>query len=90
MGLWALGRFAADTRHGVACGADIPGGRALYQLVEGHYAANSQQDAQMFLRYWLDDDGWIALHDMQVRAAAYDLDVTQVLRRVASVELPTP
>ncbi|MCL1627655.1 MULTISPECIES: hypothetical protein [Roseinatronobacter] len=82
-------RQDSETRHDIACGTDTRDG-ARYQLVEGRYTANSQQDAQMFLRYWLDDDGWIALHEMQVRAAAYDLDVTQVLRRVESVKLPTP
>jgi len=79
----------AETRHDVACSTETRDG-VTYQLVEGRYTANSQQDAQMFLRYWLEDDGWIALHEMQVRAAAYDLDVTQVLQRVAQVNLPTP
>ncbi|MCC1481919.1 hypothetical protein [Roseibaca sp. Y0-43] len=82
-------RREAETRYDVACRADTRDGVA-YQLVEGRYIANSQQDAQMFLRYWLDPDGWIALHEMQVRAAAYDLDVTQVLTRVDAVELPVP
>lgn len=44
----------------------------------------------MFLRDLLDDHGRIVRHEMQVRAATYDLDVTQVLRRVDRVELPTP
>ncbi|SUZ31167.1 hypothetical protein ROE7235_00903 [Roseibaca ekhonensis] len=82
-------RTEAETRHDVACSTDIRDG-VSYQLVEGRYIANTQQDAQMFLRYWLEDDGWIAFHDMQVRAAAYDLDVTQVLQRVERVDLPTP
>lgn len=82
-------RTEAETRHDVACSTDTRDG-VSYQLVEGRYIANSQQDAQMFLRYWLADDGWISFHDMQVRATAYDLDVTQVLRRVERVDLPTP
>lgn len=82
-------RREAETRHDVACSTDTRDG-AEYRLVEGRYVANSQQDAQMFLRYWLDPDGWIALHEMQVRAAAYDLGVTQVLTRVDTVELPAP
>lgn len=82
-------RTEAETRHDVACSTDIRDG-VSYQLVEGRYIADTQQDAQMFLRYWLEDDGWIAFHDMQVRAAAYDLDVTQVLQRVDRVDLPTP
>lgn len=82
-------RTEAETRHDVACSTDTRDG-VSYQLVEGRYIANSQQDAQMFLRYWLADDGWISFHDMQVRATAYDLDVTQVLRRVERVDLPIP
>jgi len=82
-------RQEADTRHDVTCSTDTRES-VEYQLVEGRYTANSQQDAQMFLRYWLETDGWIARHEMQVRAAAYDLDVTQVLRRVDQVVLPQP
>lgn len=82
-------RREAETRHDVSCSTDTRDG-VDYQLIEGRYLANSQQDAQMFLRYWLEPDGWIALHEMQVRAAAYDLDVTQVLQRVESVILPSP
>lgn len=82
-------RQEAETRHDVICRADTRDG-VEYQLVEGRYTANSQQDAQMFLRYWLEPDGWIVLHEMQVRAEAYDLDVTQVLQRVENVTLPSP
>ncbi|MBN2759060.1 MAG: hypothetical protein JXQ79_01055 [Rhodobacteraceae bacterium] len=82
-------RREAETRYDIACSTKMRDG-VTYQLVEGRYTANSQQDAQMFLRYWLETDGWIARHEMQVRAAAYDLDVTQVLRRVDQVVLPQP
>lgn len=82
-------RQEAETRRDLSCTTDTRDG-VSYQLVEGRYTANVQQQAEMTLRYWLDADGWIALHEMQVEADAYDLEVTQVLRRVDSVDLPQP
>lgn len=79
----------AESRYDVACSTDMRDG-VSFQLVEGRYTANTQFEARMFLRYWLDADGWIAFHDMQVRSEAYDLDVSQVLTKVDTVELPEP
>ena len=82
-------RREAETRRDISCTTDTRDG-VTYQLVEGRYTANVQQQAEMTLRYWLEPDGWIALHEMQVDAEAYDMAVSQVLRRVERVDLPEP